>query len=199
MRIRELVHLMLILFLSFTILNLLPSDFTFKILNVEAASGWFFPDFAYRRQHNITGSAVGSITNYQMSVTIKNGTGTASGGVMYTENVAQPDFDDVRFTWYNYTSGQEQEVDFWVETINTGVDATFWIEIPEITNVADNIIYVYYGNSIVSTISDGETTFLFFDDFSGTSLDTTKWNVIQGDVSVGGGILKLTGGQAVRG
>jgi len=134
-------------------------------------------------------------TNYQMRITIINGTGTDSENIMYTTNVAQSNFDDVRFTWYNSTSGQEEEIDYWCEEVNNGINATFWIEIPKTSITGITTIYVYYGNDQIGTASNGDDTFIFFDDFDGTSLNTTKWIEENyggsGTVTVSGGICTL--------
>lgn len=38
-------------------------------------------------------------------------------------------------------------------------------------------IYMYYGNSGATSLSNGNSVFEFFDDFSGTTLNTGKWTV----------------------
>ena len=128
----------------------------FRILKVKASvsNSWYYSDFQYRVEHNITGSSAGNVTDYQMKLVIVNGSGTSSGDTYYTTNIAQSDFDDIRFTWYNYTSEQEEPIDYWVETVNSGENVTVWIEIPFISNVTDNTIYVYYGNSTTTTAHD---------------------------------------------
>ncbi len=77
-----------------------------EVLDVAPLTpAWYYLGFNYRVQHNITGSSVGVLADYQVAVTIVNGSGLSSGNTYYTNHVSQPDFDDVRFTWYNATSG----------------------------------------------------------------------------------------------
>ena len=76
-------------------------------------------------------------------------------------------YGDIRFT--NSTG---TELDYWMET-NAGSYADFWVEIDSIGTSTN--IYIYYGISSASTTSNGDTTFIFFDDFTGTALDTGKW------------------------
>ena len=147
------------------------------------ASGWFYQGFRYRKKHSIMGSPAGNQTDYQMSITIVNGPGTDSVATMYTTHVAQPDFDDVRFTWYNATSDREEPCSYWRETLDAGANATFWIKIPFISNSTTNTIYVYYGNSTVATTSNGTNTFTFFDDFSGGLSKWTK-HVEYGNITI---------------
>ena len=64
----------------------------------------------------------------------------------------------------------------------------YWVEHDENGNPLDNIwvkvnltanepleFYVYYGSSTAPSYSDGDSVFEFFDDFDGSSLDTSKW------------------------
>jgi Domain of unknown function (DUF2341). len=55
---------------------------------------------------------------------------------------------------------------------------------------------MYYGNPNAQSASDGDATFLFFDDFLGTSLDLDKWVVVQETYTVvADGYLKINYGQ----
>jgi len=141
---------------------------------------WNYPEWNYRKSHDITGSTAGNQTNYVMSITVINSTGSDSGATIYMDNKARSDFGDVRFTWYNLTSGEEQECDYWMEESYTGNNATFWVEIPEISNVTNNKIYIYYGNSTVTTTSNGANTFVLFSDNGviGWTIDSRTWDTI---------------------
>jgi len=150
----------------------------FGIIPVEASS-WWNSSWSYRKQHNITGSSAGNQTDYQMSIIVINGTGTDSGATVYIDNKGRSDFGDIRFTWYNSTSGEEQECDYWIEKNYTGYNATFWVEIPFISNVTDNMIYIYYGNSDATTTSNGDNTFVFYDDFDDQTW-SDKWTKKEG-------------------
>jgi len=131
-----------------------------EILDVASLTpAWYYLGFNYRVQHNVTGSTAGAQTGYQISIIIVNGSGVSSGNVYYTTHINQSDFDDVRFTWYNTTSGQEQAIPYWREAVYEGVNATFWAKVPEIPASPDSAtIYVYYGNSTVASASDIAST-----------------------------------------
>lgn len=131
-----------------------------EILDVKSATpSWYYLGFSYRVQHNITGSSAGAQTDYQVSITVVNGSGVSAGSIYYTRNVAQPDFDDVRFAWYNGTSGREQAIPYWCEALYDGLNATFWVKVPEIpASPSSATIYIYYGNSTVASASDITST-----------------------------------------
>ncbi|MEI6851022.1 MAG: DUF2341 domain-containing protein, partial [Candidatus Saccharibacteria bacterium] len=83
------------------------------------------------------------------------------------------DYADIRFTKQDGT-----ELSYWQET-----DGKFWVKIPSLSS-GDNIINMYYGNPSALSSSSGDSTFVFFDDFNGSSVDTNKWTV-----STGAGLL----------
>jgi len=89
--------------------------------------------------------------------------------------------------------------------------AVFWVEVADDLSSSDATIYIYYGKSD-ATYTDpqthGENTFLFFDDFPGTSLNTDKWTNdwtygSGGSITVADSILKIkaastTTGKAIK-
>ena len=171
------------------------SVFRFTVeVKASVSQSWYYSDFAYRVEHNITGSSSGTVTDYQIRITIVNGSGTSSGDTYYTTNVAQSDFDDIRVTWYNYSSGEEVPCDVWAEEVNAGENVTFWVEVPKIPQSGTVTIYIYYGNSTVNNVWNGDATFPFFDDFEDNSIDTNKWEISDSGVSEADGQLTITGG-----
>jgi hypothetical protein len=69
--------------------------------------------------------------------------------------------------------------------------------VPSIPAGGSTTVYVWYGNPSATSAANGDTVFLFFDDFSGTSLNTTKWTVVSSSsnvtVSVSNGLLTFAG------
>jgi hypothetical protein len=128
---------------------------------------------------------ISAVGNYQVAINLT-----------YDSDM-QPDFSDIRFTWYNASDGTETEIPYWVESKNDTYWAYFWVKVPSIpASSTTTTVYVYYGNtSVVSSQSNGDSTFLFFDDFIGSSLNSTKWSnttVGQASISVSGGVATLT-------
>lgn len=69
---------------------------------------------------------------------------------------------------------------YWIESgINT-TSCIIWVKVPFIG--ANNIktIHLYYGNKTEVSQSSGVNTFIFFDDFVGTILDSNKWTTTGG-------------------
>ncbi|MEM0476126.1 MAG: DUF2341 domain-containing protein, partial [Candidatus Aenigmatarchaeota archaeon] len=53
-----------------------------------------------------------------------------------------------------------------------------WVKVPSIPANSNKTIYLYYGNPSATSMSNGDNTFIFFDDFrTATSINTNKWIV----------------------
>lgn len=160
--------------------TVMPSVTLWEKINSEWLDGW-----SYRKCHDIN-SATGAGTDYQIKIIVHYGSGTDSGGDVYCNSKCKTDFGDIRFV----DNDKVTELDYWMETGSKidGDKAIFWVEISDDLSSNPVTIYLYYGNSSATTTSNGDNTFLFFDDFLGTSLDTTKWDI----VGAGGGTLEIT-------
>ncbi|RLG20486.1 hypothetical protein DRN74_05365, partial [Candidatus Micrarchaeota archaeon] len=84
---------------------------------------------------------------------------------MLYEARARPDYEDVRFKDINGV-----DLPYWMEA-----DGRFWVKVPEVPPGSTQI-YVYYGDPLSTSKEDGGSTFEFFDDFEGTSLNASKWS-----------------------
>ena len=144
----------------------------------------------YKRSHSITSAT--SLTDYQVKIRVYRTEGTSTGDTVYLGSKCLANYGDIRFVASDGTT----ELSYWME-VNAGTYADFWVKVPSITT--DSSIWIYYGNESAVSESDGNNTFVFFDDFNGTSLDTTKWDVVKlGSSSAvvkvdGSGLLELSG------
>jgi len=140
-------------------------------------TGW-----QYRKSHEIEGSTAGAVTDYQVRITVHYGGGTDSDEHVYLNGKCRTDFGDIRFT----DSDGVTELPYWMEEKVDGDYAIFWVKVPSIPASPESVtIYIYYGKSDAESESNGDATFLFFDDFIGTELDPTKWTE---DSSLSGGV-----------
>lgn len=88
------------------------------------------------------------------------------------------DFDDIRFTDSDGTT----LLSHWREIYTPSTSAIFWVKVPSIPEAATTTIYMYYGNPAAADTSEGDATFLFFDDFEDGIID----NPAVGWTSAGG-------------
>jgi hypothetical protein len=109
-----------------------------------------------------------------------------TGGIFnYSE--AKPDGSDIRF-YDNYSNS----LHYWIESWNTTGISIIWVKIP---TAGTSQIYMYYGNPTAVSKSNGEATFLFFDDFPGTSINTSKWttdSASYSSINVAGGVVSIS-------
>jgi len=172
--------ILLSILLLFSIIICMP-------LNVNGIGEGWLTGWNYRKSHLILNST-GASTNYQIMIIVINGSGVDSGDTVYIDNKTKSDFTDVRFT----SSDGSTLLDCWDETFFISENISIWVEVSEDLSLTDRTIYIYYDNSEAISIWDGDTTFIFFDDFSGISVNRTKWENLYGSPTVANGFLNIT-------
>lgn len=114
-------------------------------------AGWLY------RKELVLGSSVGA-TSYQFKILVGESDGVTGSDVNC--EACLPSFDDLRFT----TDDEVTLLDYWIEDI-TGVTplqtATVWVKVPVISTTTT--IFMYSGNASAPAVSNGVSTFLFFD------------------------------------
>jgi len=149
-----------------------------------------------RKSHTLTGSTAGPQTNYPVSITVHYGSGSDTDDNVYCDENCRTDFGDIRFT----KADGKSLLQYWLDpaSIVESDKAEFWVKVDSIPDSPGTVdIYIYYGKEVATT-SDGEATFLMFDDFPGTSLhgDWTQNLGPTASITVSGGILTLDSGGA---
>lgn len=130
-----------------------------------------------RKSHTINQQA-GAGTNYQMHVTVHKGGGVDAGEHIYCGGNCQNDFGDIRFT----ASDGQTLLDYWMQSLTAGNQATFWVEISDDLSAGNVTIYVYYDTAGASvTTSDFDNTFIFGDPFDNATLNATRWTSVDGN------------------
>ena len=178
--------LIVFVFILFFFFSFVYADSTFSLNGEE---GW-----AYRKSH-VVGNASGAGENYTVQIIVKNATGTDNLNVVYLNSTTtartRSDFGDVRFG-----DGSGNIFNYWIEELNSGVNATFWVKISGDLSSSNQTIYIYYGNPSATNVSNGTATFQFFDDFNDGSIDSNKWYSAGGittSVSESGGYGRVSG------
>jgi hypothetical protein len=137
--------------------------------------------FKYRKKH-IINAATGAGTLYQVKVTVHYASGVDSAGDVYLGGKCRTDFGDVRWC----SSDGRTQLDYWIESKTDGDNAVFWVEVADDLSTNPATIYIYYGKADATTTSNGDNTFLFFDDFN---VDLSKWTVVSGTWTISNGEL----------
>lgn len=88
---------------------------------------------------------------------------------------AKSDGSDLRFT----LAETEEELNYFIEEYNDNAlkqNAKIWVKVPKIPANQKVELKLHYGNEKASSVSDGDATFDFFDDFEGDILNESKWD-----------------------
>jgi len=143
------------------------------------STDWMDNSYLRRKVVTVSNSSGVALSNYQVKLT-----------VAYDSDM-QTDFDDLRFT----SSDKKTLLNYWLESKTDSSSAVVWVKLPSIPTTGTTI-YMYYGNSKVSSGSNGDNTFILFDDFNGGSINTAKWTEVDssGNVVQTGGTLRLNNG-----
>lgn len=145
------------------------------LFNTASAAKWSF-----KRVINIDNSSGAEATNTAVQIQLN------STDFDYTK--AKPDGSDARFSIGNLKG---DGLSYWIEQWNDHGISRIWVKIPVLKAKEQLKLNMFYGNSSALSVSNGNTTFLFFDDFESGDY-TNKWtNVSIGQVAEQGGILKL--------
>lgn len=127
-----------------------------------------------RKKKDIIGSTVGDLFNYQMlilrvhkSIGIDLNTGiNDTVQDIYVGSSVKDDFSDIRITDLN-----DNILNYYIISIINGQYADIILKLPLISSYPSTTsIYIYYGNPIANSISNGNNTFIFFDDFTNYSI-----------------------------
>ena len=139
-------------------------------------------DWKYYKELTVKENSGKTLTDYQVLVELNPSNFPAN---------AKSDGSDLRFE-----DASGKELSYWIEEWNAGAKrAKIWVRVPFIPANGEAKIKMYYGNPSASAVSDGDKVFEFFDDFEGTSLETSKWieAYAGGTYSVSSGMLNMHG------
>ena len=147
---------------------------------------------------SFTNTTFASQWSYKRKISTNNPGNKASNAVIeiqlktsdFDYSKAKPDGADIRFST---TSGELKGdgLSYWIEQWNENGVTRIWVKVPVLKSKSQNDIFMFYGNSEANSVSNGDATFLFFDDFEDGDY-TKKWtNTSVGEVVERDGSLQL--------
>ncbi|MHA1743315.1 MAG: DUF2341 domain-containing protein, partial [Candidatus Heimdallarchaeota archaeon] len=150
---------------------------------VEEGS-WFIDGhlFNHRIGFEIT-SGSDELINYPVAITVNTKSLVDSGLATVTgEGVRWVDTDG-------------NLLPFWRQNSFNSEHTTYWVKIPFLAAESTKRVYMYFDKDLPFLAGEGnaEEVFLFFDDFVGDTLNSTKWATNTNTYSVGNGYIKLWG------
>lgn len=165
-----------------TVTNINPNSGSTAGGNSATITGTYFGPSYYTLDVDIDNSGV-ALTDYQVSFELDTATLIAEGKM-------RSDCGDIRV----FDSDQVTPLPYWVESGSCNNSVTrVWTKVDLAVGPSTKTIYATYGvPTLTSDAQNGEDIFVFFDDFDGSSLDTSKWTGDTAQFSVGNGILENT-------
>ncbi|UGV41880.1 DUF2341 domain-containing protein [Methanococcoides orientis] len=167
-------NIILVLLISITLLTGMMG--TGLALSNAGGGEWNFSE-----EMTIKENSGKDLTNYQIQVLLDPSN--------FDFSKANPDGSDIRF-FIN-----DRQLYHWIEEWDAGSEsAIVWIKVPSIPANGMTDVTMHYGNPAATGISNGASTFDFFDDFVESRLGIANWRShtnAGGDIEIGNGILRL--------
>lgn len=130
---------------------------------------WYDSNWNYHKSLSISDNAA----SYHMKLVVEYNNNTDASANVSTNGKSNTNFSDLRFVIDNTTV-----CPYWVENKTDGQSITLYLNT---TTLNPSSIELFYGNAGVGNTSDGDSTFIFFDDFEETvGTDASKWTAKAG-------------------
>jgi hypothetical protein len=148
----------------------------------EVAIYPYSPTITTRRKKISISPIPGAGDHYQVPLRIDYNN---DGKLINLEGLSRTNFGDIRFV----SSDGVTHLPFWFDHRTTGSHADVVVCVSESLSDISQDIYILYGDSTKKSTQNGEATYIFFDDFRGKRLESTKWtqqldNSIPGNGSI---------------
>lgn len=142
-------------------------EFSGGTVRLKATTNWYNNSWGYRDRLTITNDGGGDLTNYQVPINL------TSTSVDFWSHI-ESSGDSIRFTDSDGTT----LLNHYVESFNYSAQtSSLWVKIPSLLARSTTTIYLYYGNSGASSVSDSNSVFERSEEFT-TSIDANKWATV---------------------
>lgn len=164
--------------------RLLIYTFFFFFISHSAISACL-PGWKYNRSITVSNSNASVYSNHQVKLIVNTQALIAAGKMNINGN-------DIRFS-----DAACNNLHYWIDSNLNTTSTVIWVKVNSIAASGNTTIYMYYGNDCAAPAQNGDSTFVLFDDFSGSAVNNTKWNIYQQtpancNATVAGGLLTLT-------
>lgn len=139
--------------------------------------------YSYRLPITISNPNSSALSNHQVRLTVNTQSLVSAGKMLASGN-------DIRFT-----DSLCNNIPYWIESGMNSASTVIWVKVASIPATSNMRVFMNYGNNTATAASNGDSTFLLFDDFTAVTLNTTKWtSYVSGTSTVApsGGVLSMT-------
>lgn len=140
-----------------------------------------FPEWKHNRAITVTNTNTSAYTDFQVKLIVNTQALIAAGKM---QNGGQ----DIRFS-----DGACNNLHYWIDSNLNTTTTVIWVKVNSLAASGNTTIYMYYGNPCAAAAQNGDSTFIQFDDFNGTTLDMSKWEKYGDTAVVSGGRLRING------
>jgi hypothetical protein len=175
---------------------LIPSlnDTNYQEVGEETSGTPWLSGWSYRRTVYVDNSfSSTALTDFQIIIRLNT-------AYLISQGKMRSDCGDIRVT---DSSGNLLPI--WIDPDTKNMwNTKIYVKVPSIPANSVVTIYLFYGNPDATDVSDGNSVFDFFDDFSGTMLDTNKWTAARWtgtgtwSVTVANGYVEINSGSGTR-
>lgn len=157
-------------------------------LTISTNSGWYNPLWKYRQSVSITNNSGSTLTNYQIPIYLNT-------SQLITNSKMKADCSDIRIV-----DASGNLVPLWIASAPTAdtcnhTATKLWVKLSSLPTPSTTL-YLYYGNNDATTVSNGESVFPIFADFTTGSTLPNTWTKkdigTSGTATVGNGVLTIT-------
>jgi hypothetical protein len=168
---KDIIFVIIVLFIGASVIPSISGDLEEKIFDGNPLA------FGWKHKTPVELESATPVDDYQVKIELD------SSNFDYSKT--NTDGSDIRF--YDLHGNK---LSYWIEKWNPDGTSVVWVKI---LVAGTSNVYLYSGNNEALGESNGDKTFVFFDDFENSSLDTDKWmKKYDPTVSVSNGELTLT-------
>lgn len=152
----------------------------FLLLSNQAESQCNLTGYRYRLPITISNINT-ALTDFQVKLIINT-------QALVSANKMLANGNDIRFT-----DSLCNNLPYWIESGMNTTQTNIWVKVNSLPASGNKRIFCNYGNSSASAATNGDSTFLLFDDFNGISVNGAKWisNISSGAITVASGTANI--------
>lgn len=125
-----------------------------------------YPGWDYYQEISYTNNSGQALTDIQIPINVNTNDLVVQGKL-------NTDGSDLRFCDMSCN-----ELHFYMDSAISSESNIVWVKLPYVSNGASIDLLMYYGNAFISNgLANGDSTFIFFDDFEDNTINTAKWEV----------------------
>ncbi len=146
--------------MNYTITDNNGCQITFPV-TISLPGTWYNTEWSYRKAVGISNPGGTELADFQVKITLDNS---------FNFDEINQGGSDIRFTTYDGI-----EIPYWIEEWDdANNEATVWVKVPAILAEGTEL-YLYYGNEVATSASDGNATFRLFDGFENLTSVVGAW------------------------